>query len=268
MMQVRAEPLTVAVPQAVTSHPSHHQSPSQLTNEGQFSCVSLCFSWRAVSHSLLLLAMQDTTVTACPALHSLAPGSLILSALSQRGAPNQARTKSDSGQERSAHVMPCWWRCAEGSWDDIKSVSFLFYLSFQGEMSGKRQVRMFWWPSMISASSWHVLASRFGHHWFQAWPVFAWYIWSLQPLSFTSVSPFPSPFCSKLCAPRESFPCTQDKHKWLWASWGHCPKGFSLSKMLQANWPLPKASAGPCAPEFYQPLHGQTLNLLTCRTST
>lgn len=54
-----------------------------------------------MSHSLLLLAVQDTAATACPALHSLAPGSLIFSGLSQRG---QSLTQGRGGQPMSCRV--------------------------------------------------------------------------------------------------------------------------------------------------------------------
>lgn len=122
--------------------------------------------------------------------------------------------------------MPCWWRSAEGSWDDIKSVSFLFYYSFQGEMSGKGYQGCFdgWsWsllpPGMFWLAGSASTDSKAGLH--------LPYPFSPSCLFLFHLSlPFPSPFHSKLCASRELSMCTRQAQVTL---------GFlrSLSKRFQ-----------------------------------
>lgn len=179
-----------------------------------------------MSHSFLLLAMQDMAVTACQALHNLVLGSLIISGPSERGAPKQERTKSDS-VHCEGHPTACsgWWRYAGGSWDDMKLVRLLFSLLFHGEMTGSG------YQVCFDGSSWSLLLP--GMVWLAGLAtthsksiLHLTYLSSPTCLLLSHLSlPFPSTFHSKICGPRELSMCTRQAQV-------TCVKGFSPSMVL------------------------------------
>lgn len=178
-------------------------------------------------------------------------------------------------QGREGRPVACygWWHCPGGPWDDMKSVSLLFSLSFQGEMTGKESQRCFdgWsWSLLPPGTFWlaglaTTVSKSVLHLSYFSSP-------TCHFLSHLSL-PFPSPFHSILCAPRELSMCM--RHAWM--TWSFlrllCERFQPLhgaGERWQEDWPLPKTSAGSCTAGLYQPLglRQETQKLPTCRTLT
>lgn len=120
---------------------------------------------------------------------------------------------------------------------------------------------------MISASSWHGLASRFGHHSFQVYPAFDLFIFSHLPPSFPSVPPFPFHFPQQNLWSQRTFYVHKTSTSDL------CERFQPLhgaGEHWQEDWPSPKTSAGSIAAGLYWSLGmpREIQKLPMCRTLT
>lgn len=153
----------------------------------------------------------------------------------------------------------------------MKSVSLLFSLSFQGERTGKGYQGCFdgWpWSLLLPGMFWLAGLATTGSKSVLHLP----YLSSPACLFVSHLSlPFPSPFHSKLCAPRELSMCTRQARVTLGFLRSWCARFQPLhgaGEQWQEDWPPPKTSASSCTAGLYWPprLRQETQKLPTCRT--